>query len=105
MERKYYDYANNHDGFDIYQDFDYHGDERKQTRTRRRKWEKVRRRGKVKSILNYPRKKDEDSSSNYAKNAFLDLKRGKFKKHPNLGTARAPAEFAKPSRRNAPFAA
>ena len=57
MERKYYDYANNHDGFDIYQDFDYHGDERKQTRTRRRKWEKVRRRGKVKSILNYPRKK------------------------------------------------
>ena len=56
MERKYYDYANNHDGFDIYQDFD-HGDERKQTRTRRRKWEKVRRRGKVKSILNYPRKK------------------------------------------------
>ena len=53
MERKYYDYANNHDGFDIYQDFDYHGDERKQTRTRRRKWEKVRRRGKVKSILNY----------------------------------------------------
>ena len=57
MERKYHDYANNHDGFDIYQDFDYHGDERKQTRTRRRKWEKVRRRGNVKSILNYPRKK------------------------------------------------
>ena len=41
MERKYYDYANNHDGFDIYQDFDYHRDERKQTRTRRRKWEKI----------------------------------------------------------------